>query len=472
MDPTRVSVQLTHLGFGMTRLRSQPGGSPLDKSDTTVAQDWLGAAGEEWPIKLFVSGSDTAVFTGMSRQDAATASSITANQRGAFEGLPAAASWGIDMSMSENRVVPGTLADVLLTFVLVGNFDDELNRAVSSAMNGGAPRPTMRLISARSSFPDAYHALVRYGRASLPISHRILSTANRPIGKLRNVGVVTPLAEDGPELGRWYCRYTILLEVAPLAPVVRTPLPEFEMRTIGLSLQCRHLSTTPPEVSWDFGDGSAIVVGAAATHAYALPGRYEVTARLVQDERLVEYRGSVCVSAQHPLEAPLIIVPTITAGPVDADGFVPVTIALPPGTNNITIECASEGVRRSSTTGSVTLTIVPGLHLVQFTATRVLPTRFYGKQRYVAESPVVLERGRIATNRTFDASGNETTAAPSAFNAHVFGTRVLSPADTWTLELPANEHPWFATVSPSDVVEMDYSELADAVIALEYEETT
>ena len=92
---------------------------------------------------------------------------------------------------------------MLVTFVLVGNFDDELKQAVTTAMNAGTPRPTMRLISARSMFPDAYHALVRYGRAILPISHRDLSTANRPVGKLRNVGIALPLAEDGPELGRW-----------------------------------------------------------------------------------------------------------------------------------------------------------------------------------------------------------------------------------------------------------------------------
>jgi hypothetical protein len=105
-------------------------------------------------------------------------------------------------------------------------------------------------------------------------------------------------------------------------------------------------------------------------------------------------------------------------------------------------------------------------------ATRSLSSRIYGKQRYVPGIPVVLERGRIATNRTFDADGNETTASPSAFSAHVFGARVLSPADRWTVELPSGENPWFETVSPADTVEMDCSEIADVVLALEYEEVS
>lgn len=473
MDPTRVSVQLTHLGFGMTRLRRQPGGSPLDESDPTATQDWLGAAGEDWPIKLFVSGPESAVFTGLSRQDISTASPITVNQRGAFEGLPAAASWDIDMSMYENRVVPGTLADVLLTFVLIGNFDDELKRAVSSAMNGGRPLPTMRLFSARSSFPDAYHALVRYGRTSFPISHRDLSTASRPAGKLRNVGIALRLAEDGPELGRWYCRYTILLDVAPGTAAVRMPLPALELTPNGLSLRCRYVATAPPlagEVSWEFGDGSPSESGADVTHAYALAGQYEVTARLVHDDQLVEYRGAVVISDQHSLESPLIATPLISAGPSSVDGLVPVTFALPPETSGISIECTVDGVPQFSATGSITLALAPRAHVVRFTATRKLSARFYGKQRYLADSPVVLERGRIATNRTFDADGNDTTVTPSTFGAHVFGMRVLSPADRWTLEIPADENPWFATVSLSDVVEMDYSELADAVLALEYEQ--
>ena len=44
----------------------------------------------------------------------------------------------------------------------------------------------------------------------------------------------------------------------------------------------------------------------------------------------------------------------------------------------------------------------------------------------------------------------------------------LAPFDRWRLELPLADNPWFTTVSSSDVAEFDSSELADAVLGLEF----
>ena len=44
----------------------------------------------------------------------------------------------------------------------------------------------------------------------------------------------------------------------------------------------------------------------------------------------------------------------------------------------------------------------------------------------------------------------------------------LAPVDRWRLELPLADNPWFTTVSSSDVAEFDSSELADAVLGLEF----
>ena len=52
MDPTRVSVQLTHLGVGMVRLKSQPGSSPLNDTDLAADGDWLPNAADDWPVKI------------------------------------------------------------------------------------------------------------------------------------------------------------------------------------------------------------------------------------------------------------------------------------------------------------------------------------------------------------------------------------------------------------------------------------
>jgi len=111
--------------------------------------------------------------------------------------------------------------------------------------------------------------------------------------------------------------------------------------------------------------------------------------------------------------------------------------------------------------------------VLDFLATRKLSARFYGKQRYLPDSPVALNRGRIATNRTFDAvTGAETTMSLNAFGTQLFNNGnaavTLSPVDRWTLELPIADNPWFTTVSTSDVAEFDGGELADAILSLEF----
>lgn len=470
MDPTRVSVRVTHLGVGQVRLQRQSGGSLLDVADVTASDDWLGNAGAQWPIKLHVSGSETAVFTGVSRQEAASASAITAAERGAFEGLAPAAAWKIDMSMRENQVVPESLADVLITFVLGATFDDELDRAVTAAIDSATPRATTTLISARQLFPDAYLSLVRTGRMVLPIADRMLAAQGTPRA-LRNLSVVLPLAEDGPELGRAYCRYPVTVHVESGAPVaIATPLPAFELEPDGLGLRCRYAPTQGPladDVIWDFGDDTPLVQGTDVLHTYAFPGRYELTARLVAGGELTQYRAAVMVSEQHALPVPLVVTPTFAAG-IASDGIVPVTIALSGATTDIAIECSAGGTRRFAEAGSLVLPLAAGrTHVIRFSAVRNLSARFYGNQRYQPTTSVVLARARAATNRTF-VDGVETTTTANPFTTHVFANKILSPVDHWTLELPLETNPWLGSVSVSDVLKLDASELADSVLGLEY----
>ena len=469
MDPTRVSVELTQLGVGAVRLQKQPGGSSLNTGDVLAAADWLGQAASVWPIKLRGSEPESALFTGLSRLEAASNSSITANERGAFEGLPAASNWRIDLSARENQIVPGTLADCLLTFVLGGTYDPEFKKIVTAGVAGTSSRSTTRFLSVRRSFPDAYYSLVRYGRMTLPIEEQYLSLNGTP-GELRNVAVVLPLDPEGADLGRSYCRYPIDVEVAAGSVTILRPLPHVSLITTGLRLDCQYSQGNGPvadPIMWEFGDHSEVAIGPATAHTYARPGRYNVTVRLVHGGRLVEYRAAVVVSARHSMIEPLVVTPTLSAGPLAADGTVPVTIAIPAGLE-VAIDCAASQGSSSSTSGSVQLSLPPGRQTLQFTATRNLPSRFYGMQRYLPAASVTLERGRATTNRTFDLDGNETTATPNAFTRHVFDGRVLSPLDRWSFELPIGSNQWFCTVSSNDVAEIDCSELADAVIALEF----
>jgi hypothetical protein len=47
----------------------------------------------------------------------------------------------------------------------------------------------------------------------------------------------------------------------------------------------------------------------------------------------------------------------------------------------------------------------------------------------------------------------------------------LSPADEWTLELPADVNPCLRTISSSDVEQFGLPEIEDVVLVLEYDAT-
>ena len=156
MDPTLVSVELTQLGSGQIRLTAQPGTSPLNSSDLPATDDWLAAHGAAWPVKIHLSGPESALFSGLVRDEAGSLSAITANERRAFEGLPGASGWRIDLSAKENQIVPGTLADMVITFTLSGYYDPDLKNAVMTA--AGAPRPFATTTFEKPSPTSAFHA--------------------------------------------------------------------------------------------------------------------------------------------------------------------------------------------------------------------------------------------------------------------------------------------------------------------------
>ena len=462
MDPTRFSVGLTHLGTGMIRLRSQPGESPLNSTDLSASGDWLPNASPSWPVKVHVSGPETEVFTGLSHQEAASASAITANERRAFEGLPGASSWKIEMSIKENRVVPGTLADVLITFTLSGYYDPALKEAVTAAAATPRRFETTSVISAARVLPDSYYSLAKNGALNWNVSRDMLGLGGTP-GVLHNLAIILALAQDGVDLGRCSCRYPIEIEITSAGQVKPiTSLPAFTLTPNKLTLACAYIGAAGASVSWDFGDGSALAQGANAQHLYRQPGRYEVLVRLVQNGRLDEYRSAVYVSQNQAVTPPLIVSPSFA--------YSGTSLTVSTGSPTLGVDCAIGKSRAKGASGLATLSgIAKGAkYKMTFAATRQLSAHFYGRQRYLPAVEVKLDRMRASTNRTFDAAGVENTTAPNAFTMQVFDRQVLAPDDRWTLELPMDKNPWFLGVSSSDMAQFDGEELADAVISLEY----
>ncbi len=478
MDPTRVSVELTHLGTGTVRLRSQPGTSPLNVTDLPGG-DWLPSAEQDWPLKINVSDAETVLFSGLSRQEISSLGVITGNERAPFEGLPAASNWRVDMSMTENQIVPGTLADMLITFTLSGYYDPLLREAIDQA--GTPSLATTSFISARAARPDAYYSLVHTGKLDWDISERMLTLTGTP-DALRNLSVLLPLSPQSVEMGRCYCRYPVEIEIANNGTInIVTALPQFSLTANALSLRCTFTGSDDTDVTWDFGDGSPLTPGHDVEHGYNRPGRYEVLTQLARAGRLTEYRSAVIVSGSQTVTPPLIAVPTIApSDPIPASGAIDLTVSLSTPINNVAIDATVGKVRAFATSGPVTLKGIgrgqPGTSnrvVVDFLATRDLSARLYSRQRFLPAEAVSMSRLRLSTNRAFASTGDtETTTAPNPFTTHVFGANpaqtIIAPNDRWTLELPVSENPWFVGVSSSDVAEFDGSELGDAVLSLEY----
>ncbi|MEH2500486.1 hypothetical protein V1294_006965 [Bradyrhizobium sp. AZCC 1678] len=478
MDGTRFSLELTQLGSGYVRLKSQADaqtGDEILSLAETLAADWLIGLQTQWPVKARVTGPETAVFSGLTRQDlVGLPSFFISNQRGAFEGLAGASSWRVDLSMRENRIVPGTLADLLVTFTLAGYYDSALRQAIETAPRKISATDTW--LSAHLTFPDAFYAFNRAGRMDWDVTPDVLALRGSP-GELRNLAVVMSPSAKRPALGRLMCSYPVELEVQVDGSIrVVTILPSVTLTTSGLELAAQLNTPSGAVVTLDFGDGSGIQDSSALPHRYARPGRYELTLRIAHNSRLAEYRATIVVSRQHPVLPPLIVIPdlqtSIDAGKLKLQPSAQVAAGEPPPF----VTWRVDGVAADAAPGPVTFTLdippageAPKRHVLRFLAARQLQGRFYSRQRYVPNVNITVDGLRVASNRTFDPqTGEETTTALNAFGQHVFASGTLAPADTWTFDLPLDINPAVVSVSTADVLQYDLGELGDALLALEY----
>lgn len=469
MDNSRLSVQLEQLGTGMVRLKAQPGSSPLNTTDLAADADWLTGVNGEWVVKVHTSGPEAAVFSGLSRQEMTALSATVANERGAFEGLPGASAWRIDMSLQENRVVPDSLADVLVTFTLSGYYDATLRTAIDHAPRK-ALAPTS-WFSGHQSFPDAYYQFNRTGRMEWPITEDMLALEGHP-GALRNLGVLCVPSRKRPELGRMMCAYPVELFVDAAGQVqILRELPLLALSTNGLALNATLNTPAGASVTFDFGDGTAPADSTALPHTYARPGRYDVLIRIAANGRLTEYRAAIVVSRQQTVLPPCIATPSLAATPAGDQIKIQPSLQTAPG-DSLSVSWAIDNLSADPGAGPVTFTLEKNRrYVLRFSAVRPLSARFYGRQRYNVTTPLSMDGLRLATNRTFDVStGNDTTQTLNALGQALFGGGATpSPIDRWTLELPLDANPCLASVSSLDTLQHDLGELADVLLALEFQ---
>jgi hypothetical protein len=456
MDSSRFSLEVTNLGVGQVRLKADP----VATEEATA--DWIESVTTDWSVKQRVQGPESAIFSGLSRQEAAQGP-LASSQLGAFEGRPGASAWRIDMSMRENRVVADTLADVIVTFNLTGYHDATLRDVIDRAPRKDTASTLW--LSARQLFPDAYYQFHQSATLDWKLTPDALSL-QRPVGELQNIAVVCSPAKDRPELGRLSCAFDVEFDVDAAGQVrLLQSLPRVALSTTGLTLFVVSSLPATDVLTFDCGDGSGLIGASQMPHAYARPGQYDVLVRIASNGRLTEYRAAVVVSRDHVVSPPCLAIPVLTT---TVSGT---TISLHPA-----IETSAEPLAVTwrldgdspEATSNPSFTLLPGRHTLSVIAVRPLKARFFSQQRYLPEVSLALDALQLATNRTFDiTSGAETTVALNQLGQHVFSGGPLSPFDRWTFELPLADNPWIVSVASNDVAQPNLSELADVFLTLE-----
>jgi hypothetical protein len=462
MDSSRFSLQLTHLGSGQVRLHAE-----ANPSGGVLGTDWLSGVAADWSIRLRTTPPETAVFSGLTRQEIAASNSFfAANQLGAFEGLAAASSWQVDLSMKENRIVPGTLADLLIIFTLSGYYDSNLREAVDHAPRKALATTTW--FSGHQQLPDAFYQFNQTGRMDWQITSDFLALRGS-VGRLRNVAVLCIPSQKRAELGRLSCSYPIEFQVSATGAItILQELPQFTLSTNGLLLNATLNTPAGSTVTFVFGDGTGLLASTALPHAYARPGRYEVLVRIAANGRLTEYRAAVVVSRQHAVQPPCIARPVLQT--TVSAGKIKLTPSLQPSGEVLAQTWRIDNKQPDAGSDPVSFTLTPGRYVLRLLAMRPLSARFYSQQRFNPASPLSMNGLRLVTNRTFNLdTGAETTTNLNAFGQHLFAQGPLAPTDRWTLELPLSDNPAAVSVTSADVKQHDLSELSDAVLALEYE---
>jgi hypothetical protein len=168
------------------------------------------------------------------------------------------------------------------------------------------------------------------------------------------------------------------------------------------------------------------------------------------------------------VQPPCIAVPILQTTVAGGKIILQPSVQAPSG-EALTVQWRMDHKQADAGSDPLTFTLDPGRYVLRLFASRPLSARFYSRQRFAPSTPIQLNAFHVATNRTFDTAGNGTTAALNSFGQHLFGAGTLSPSDRWTFELPLDENPAAVSVSPNDVKQHDLSELADAILALEYE---
>jgi len=339
MDPTRFNIELTFMGSGLLRSKAYPvnhdgsvqinnnncgltSGAIPQLDPAILNQSWLTGAEAEFPVNTLIRPTETCVFTGLTPgEDNLYFQSFSTQQKNFFEDTPAAAGWYVDMGMTENHLVPGSLAELTLTFYLTGYYDKNLKNYIDNATTSSTSLAT-KVFSARSEFSDQYFSFTRSGEIAFPISAPMLAI-NERIDVLNQLGIYFMPAISAENYTRFYAHETtkFTVNLNQTITITETP-PVFNIRkkfgtdnkVILLTVQLINAGDNL-ELSTDESPSPATVAGStrrrSAELTFTTAGKHVITARVLSTT-LSEYRLEIFISEDNPPLTPNLAFPEIT----------------------------------------------------------------------------------------------------------------------------------------------------------------
>lgn len=474
MDPLRQSIAVTHMGIGQVRRRA----GSVRAQESTVG-GWLPTAADRWPVAVQITPPQTQMYTGLSPADADLAAPTTTKaQRNPFEGVAAASAWHLELSAERNGIIDGSLADVLLTFVVTAGHD----AALAGEIDGAYQPPDVRTqyLSAAENFADSYYDFQRSGDLTCTITRDLLGPRTRT-ARLCNVGFTVVPDRNGSTFTALTSQVSARFQVHDDATTTwLDPVPDLRLAVDGVGLHAELHGAA--SVHWDFGDHTT-ADGMAVDHDYTRQGAYQLSVTATYPA------GSIAVWTADVVADP-------TAPPVVLSTPAPTLAArrVPPGKGphdptdpvdeNASVVTASLANAAASTVAAWRLDgapairgataawkLNPGFYQLDVSATRTLTATVACNQRHARASALPAQNGVLCTNRTFDSLGSE--QAPANRNPlaqQLFDGGELTAADTWHFALPLADNPFLRSLDSAGRPCWAWPSIRDVVLVLEHDD--
>ena len=499
VNPTRFNVELTYLGSGLLRTQSSAvhedgTGEDYENNFELYGNDgtssWISNAETSFPVKTLFSPTETSIYSGLTiAEEGAHFQSFSAQQKSAFEDCPAAAGWRVDMGMSENEMVPNSLADMVLTFYITGYHSQELKTEIDNAIQNEEVLVT-NVFSAQSDFPDELFSFQRSGSIAFNITPEMLSI-NKKIGQLKELSLRLIPAKIDSIFTRFSSISTSKYLYRNNKIEALHELPQLYLEGDKMLLRVTLSNIKKKEIVVFAQENPSLILtrGSIANDFHVFDeiefkkqGKQIVIVRDTTNGQLNDYPIEVFVSKSEKMILPTT---TFTQAELSSNDVLKLTSSqlqkssrglIPTAFNeenvqSLIINSNGEILAITNDLSSFKLNMKYHENSV-FSIISLYSKKIKGSfkcNQDITPFKEVFEKNVLRTNVKKHMQSNETA---TSFSKHLFGnnlkSKVKSPIDHWELMIDPKDNPFIECYDCNGMKKMDGSFIRDAILTMEY----